>query len=289
MSSDVKNLTIVNSSAKVSQNIIDYLNEIVKCFLTNDTIRNNKIKYYYILRGKINPLDDEFRLSVNDEYYTNVSYISMLNIEYKILTTFLFANEGMIRLETPVEAIVGGDGVYINLSITELGNVYLYNNNNNIDIDDIVQSIISDDRNNLSEFKTYSNSMIENRLLEVNTDITEVSDNLDGMGNRVDYLEQRETYLTEALNNIRVSSSDIYVGNDEKIANNYKLWINSEDIIDSSKIKENVQTLNTVLNSIVGLNTDIKLDDYVTVKSVNEMTQTIGNIFNSLNLEGSDL
>lgn len=54
--------------------------------------------------------------------------------------------------------------------------------------------------------------MIENRLLEVNTDITEVSDNLDGMGNRVDYLEQRETYLTEALNNIRVSSSDIYVG-----------------------------------------------------------------------------
>ena len=109
------------------------------------------------------------------------------------------------------------------------------------------------------------------------------------MGNRVDYLEQRETYLTEALNNIRVSSSDIYVGNDEKIANNYKLWINSEDMIDSSKIKENVQTLNTVLNSIVGLNTDIKLDDYVTVKSVNEMTQTIGNIFNGLNLEGSDL
>lgn len=203
LSSDVKNLTIVNSSAKVSQNIIDYLNEIVKCFLTNDTIRNNKIKYYYILRGKINPLDDEFRLSVNDEYYTNVSYISMLNIEYKILTTFLFANEGMIRLETPVEAIVGGDGVYINLSITELGNVYLYNNNNNIDIDDIVQSIISDDRNNLSEFKTYSNSMIENRLLEVNADITEVSDNLSGVGNRVNYLEQRETYLTESLNNIK--------------------------------------------------------------------------------------
>lgn len=289
LSSDVKNLTIVNSSAKVSQNIIDYLNEIVKCFLTNDTIRNNKIKYYYILRGKINPLDDEFKLSVNDEYYTNVSYISMLNIECKVLTTFLFANEGMIRLETPVETIVGGDGVYINLSVAELGNVYLNNNNNNIDIDDIVQSIISDDRNNLSEFKTYSNSMIENRLLEVNTDITEVSDNLDGMGNRVDYLEQRETYLTEALNNIHVSSSDIYVENDEKIANNYKLWINSEDMIDSSKIKENVQTLNTALNSIVGLNTDIKLDDYVTVKSVNEMTQTIGNIFNSLNLEGSDL
>lgn len=289
LSSDVKNLTIVNSSAKVSQNIIDYLNEIVKCFLTNDTIRNNKIKYYYILRGKINPLDDEFKLSVNDEYYTNVSYISMLNIECKVLTTFLFANEGMIRLETPVETIVGGDGVYINLSVAELGSVYLNNNNNNIDIDDIVQSIISDDRNNLSEFKTYSNSMIENRLLEVNTDITEVSDNLDGMGNRVDYLEQRETYLTEALNNIHVSSSDIYVGNDEKIANNYKLWINSEDTIDSSKIKENVQTLNTALNSIVGLNTDIKLDDYVTVKSVNEMTQTIGNIFNSLNLEGSDL
>ena len=213
----------------------------------------------------------------------------MLNIECKVLTTFLFANEGMIRLETPVETIVGGDGVYINLSVAELGNVYLNNNNNNIDIDDIVQSIISDDRNNLSEFKTYSNSMIENRLLEVNTDITEVSDNLDGMGSRVDYLEKRETYLTDSLNNIRVSSSDIYVGNDEKIANNYKLWINSENIIDSSKIKENVQTLNTILNSIVGLNTDIKLDDYVTVESVNEMTQTIGNIFNSLNLEGSDL
>mgnify|MGYP000125245672 FL=1 len=206
LASDVKNLTIVNSSAKVSQNIIDYLNEIVKCFLTNDTIRNNKIKYYYILRGKINPLDDEFQLSVNDEYYTNVSYISMLNIEYKILTTFLFANEGMIRLETPVEAIVGGDGVYINLSITELGNVYLYNNNNNINdvnMDDITQAIISDDRNNLSEFKTYSNSMIENRLLEVNADITEVSDNLSGVGNRVNYLEQRETYLTESLNNIK--------------------------------------------------------------------------------------
>lgn len=289
LASDVKNLTLVNSSAKVSQNIIDYLNEIVKCFLTNDTIRNNKIKYYYILRGKINPLDDEFRLSVNDEYYTNVSYISMLNIECKVLTTFLFANEGMIRLESPVEAIIGGDGIYINLSITELGSVYLNNNNNNINIDDVIQSIISDDKNNLSEFKTYSNSMIENRLLEVNTDITEVSDNLSGVGNRVDYLEQRETYLTESLKNIQISSSDIYIGNDEEIAKDYKLWINSEDTIDSSKIKENVQTLNTTLNSIVGLNTDIKLDDYVTVKSVNEMTQTIGNIFNSLNLEGSDL
>lgn len=289
LASDVKNLTLVNSSAKVSQNIIDYLNEIVKCFLTNDTIRNNKIKYYYILRGKINPLDDEFRLSVNDEYYTNVSYISMLNIECKVLTTFLFANEGMIRLESPVEAIIGGDGIYINLSITELGSVYLNNNNNNINIDDVIQSIISDDKNNLSEFKTYSNSMIENRLLEVNTDITEVSDNLSGMESRVDYLEQRETYLTESLKNIHVSSSDIYIGNDEEIAKDYKLWINSEDTIDSSKIKENVQALNIALNSIVGLNTDIKLDDYVTIKSVNEMTQTIGNIFNSLNLEGSDL
>lgn len=290
LASDVKNLTLVNSSAKVSQNIIDYLNEIVKCFLSNNTIKNNKIKYYYILRGKINPLDDEFQLSVNDEYYTNVSYISMLNIEYKILTTFLFANEGMMRLETPVETVVSSDGTYINLSVTELGSVYLNNSNNsNVNIDDVIQAIISDDKNNLSEFKTYSNSMIENRLLEVNTDITEVSDNLSGVGNRVDYLEQRETYLTESLKNIQVSSSDIYIGNDEEIAKDYKLWINSEDTINSSKIKENVQTLNTTLNSIVGLNTDIKLDDYVTVKSVNEMTQTIGDIFNSLNLEGSDL
>lgn len=209
LASDVKNLTLVNSSAKVSQNIIDYLNEIVKCFLSNNTIKNNKIKYYYILRGKINPLDDEFQLSVNDEYYTNVSYISMLNIECKILTTFLFANEGMIRLETPVETVVSGDGTYINLSITELGSVYLNNNNNNsdnandIDADSIAQSIISDDSNNLSELKTYSNSMIENKLLDVNADITEVSDNLSGVENRVDYLEKRETYLTESLNNIK--------------------------------------------------------------------------------------
>lgn len=290
LASDVKNLTLVNSSARVSQNIIDYLNEIVKCFLSNNTIKNNKIKYYYILRGKINPLDDEFQLSINDEYYTNVSYISMLNIEYKILTTFLFANEGMIRLETPVETVVSSDGTYINLSVTELGSVYLNNSNNsNVNIDDVIQAIISDDKNNLSEFKTYSNSMIENRLLEVNTDITEVSDNLSGVGNRVDYLEQRETYLTESLKNIQVSSSDIYIGSDENIAKDYKLWINSEDTINSSEIKENVQNLNTVLNSIVGLDTDIKLDDYITVKSVNEMTQTIGNIFNSLNLEGSDL
>lgn len=290
LASDVKNLTLVNSSAKVSQNIIDYLNAIVKCFLTNNTIKNNKIKYYYILRGKINPLDDEFQLSVNDDYYTNVSYISMLNIEYKILTTFLFANEGMIRLETPVETVVSSDGTYINLSVTELGSVYLNNSNNsNVNIDDVIQAIISDDKNNLSEFKTYSNSMIENRLLEVNTDITEVSDNLSGVGNRVDYLEQRETYLTESLKNIQVSSSDIYIGSDENIAKDYKLWINSEDTINSSEIKENVQNLNTALNGIIGLDTDIKLDDYITVKSVNEMTQTIGNIFNSLNLEGSDL
>lgn len=290
LASDVKNLTLVNSSARVSQNIIDYLNEIVKCFLSNNTIKNNKIKYYYILRGKINPLDDEFQLSVNDDYYTNVSYISMLNIEYKILTTFLFANEGMIRLETPVETVVSSDGTYINLSVTELGSVYLNNSNNsNVNIDDVIQAIISDDKNNLSEFKTYSNSMIENRLLEVNTDITEVSDNLSGVGNRVDYLEQRETYLTESLKNIQVSSSDIYIGSDENIAKDYKLWINSEDTINSSEIKENVQNLNTTLNSIIGLDTDIKLDDYITVKSVNEMTQTIGNIFNSLNLEGSDL
>lgn len=210
LASDVKNLTLVNSSAKVSQNIIDYLNEIVKCFLSNNTIKNNKIKYYYILRGKINPLDDEFQLSVNDEFYTNVSYISMLNIEYKILTTFLFTNEGMIRLETPVETVVSGDGTYINLSVTELGSVYLNNNNNNnsdntndVDADSIAQSIISDDSNNLSELKTYSNSMIENKLLDVNADITEVSDNLSGVENRVDYLEKRETYLTESLDNIK--------------------------------------------------------------------------------------
>ena len=210
LASDVKNLTLVNSSAKVSQNIIDYLNEIVKCFLSNNTIKNNKIKYYYILRGKINPLDDEFQLSVNDEFYTNVSYISMLNIEYKILTTFLFANEGMMRLETPVETVVSGDGTYINLSVTELGSVYLNNNNNNnsdnandVDADSIAQSIISDDSNNLSELKTYSNSMIENKLLDVNADITEVSDNLSGVENRVNYLEQRETYLTESLDNIK--------------------------------------------------------------------------------------
>ena len=209
LASDVKNLTLVNSSAKVSQNIIDYLNEIIKCFLSNNTIKNNKIKYYYILRGKINPLDDEFQLSVNDEFYTNVSYISMLNIEYKILTTFLFTNEGMIRLETPVETVVSGDGTYINLSVTELGSVYLNNNNNNsdnandVDADSIAQSIISDDSNNLSELKTYSNSMIENKLLDVNADITEVSDNLSGVENRVDYLEKRETYLTESLDNIK--------------------------------------------------------------------------------------
>lgn len=208
LASDVKNLTLVNSGARVSQNIIDYLNEIVKCFLSNNTIKNNKIKYYYILRGKINPLDDEFQLSVNDEYYTNVSYISMLNIECKTLTTFLFANEGMIRLETPVETVVSSDGTYINLSVTELGSVYLNNNNNSdnandVDADSIAQSIISDDSNNLSELKTYSNSMIENKLLDVNADITEVSDNLSGVENRVDYLEQRETYLTESLNNIK--------------------------------------------------------------------------------------
>ena len=209
LASDVKNLTLVNSSARVSQNIINYLNEIVKCFLSNNTIKNNKIKYYYILRGKINPLDDEFQLSVNDDYYTNVSYISMLNIECKTLTTFLFANEGMIRLETPVETVVSSDGTYINLSVTELGSVYLNNSNNNsdntndVDADSIAQSIISDDSNNLSELKTYSNSMIENKLLDVNADITEVSDNLSGVENRVDYLEQRETYLTESLNNIK--------------------------------------------------------------------------------------
>lgn len=208
LASDVKNLTLVNSGARVSQNIIDYLNEIVKCFLSNNTIKNNKIKYYYILRGKINPLDDEFQLSVNDEYYTNVSYISMLNIECKTLTTFLFANEGMIRLETPVETVVSSDGTYINLSVTELGSVYLNNNNNSdnandVDADSIAQSIISDDSNNLSELKTYSNSMIENKLLDVNADIMEVSDNLSGVENRVDYLEQRETYLTESLNNIK--------------------------------------------------------------------------------------
>lgn len=208
LASDVKNLTLVNSSARVSQNIIDYLKEIVKCFLSNNTIKNNKIKYYYILRGKINPLDDEFQLSINDEYYTNVSYISMLNIECKTLTTFLFANEGMIRLETPVETVVSSDGTYINLSVTELGSVYLNNSNNSdnandVDADSIAQSIISDDSNNLSELKTYSNSMIENKLLDVNADITEVSDNLSGVENRVDYLEQRETYLTESLNNIK--------------------------------------------------------------------------------------
>ncbi len=222
----VKNLSLYNEdgTTSTSKTIVEYLNEIIKYFISENMILDNKIKYYHILRGKINPQNEtgNLSLSINNKEYNNITYISMLNVDYEILTTFIFANEGSLRIESPFICEKNNENIYTNLSITDIGNIYelkssssnvegdvstgQYHTHSNKDILDMITSelieswnnksdvTINDDRNNPTTISTYSSEMIENILLEKDESITAIADDLNSMDSRVVYLE--ETNLT---------------------------------------------------------------------------------------------
>ena len=191
---------------------IDCLNEIIIFFTSNVIIYDNKIKFYHILRGKIDPKADTESLPIviNNKEYNNVTYISMLNVDYKILTTFIFSNEGTLRIETPFIATIDDDNMYMDITVEEIGEVYELKGTSdgevtgghihpNKDVLDTITSEmitswnnksdvrINDDRNNTSSTETYSSNMIENIFLEKDADITAISDDLDSMDVRVSY------------------------------------------------------------------------------------------------------
>ena len=213
ISTDVRNILLENT-------FIDCLNEIANSFISDTIVFGNYVKYFYILRGRIRNLSDyvDLPITINNKEYDNVSYISMINTEYNFLTTFIFSNEGALRIETPYTPILDDGGMYIGITITEIGNVHelkgSYNGeitechtHTNKDILDTITSTminnwnnksdvtINDDINNISTTQTYSNSMIENRLTEVGADITVISDDLDSIDARVTYLEGEQTKI----------------------------------------------------------------------------------------------
>ena len=222
----VKNLSLYNEdgTTSTSKTIVEYLNEIIKYFISENMILDNKIKYYHILRGKINPQNEtgNLSLSINNKEYNNITYISMLNVDYEILTTFIFANEGSLRIESPFICEKNNENIYTDLSITDIGNIYelkssssdveggvstgQHHTHSNKDILDMITSelieswnnksdvTINDDRNNPTTISTYSSEMIENILLEKDESITAIADDLNSMDSRVVYLE--ETNLT---------------------------------------------------------------------------------------------
>ena len=229
----VKNLSLYNEdgTTSTSKTIVEYLNEIIKYFISENMILDNKIKYYHILRGKIDPKADTESLPVviNNKEYNNVTYISMLNVDYKILTTFIFSNEGTLRIETPFIATIDDDNMYMDITVEEIGEVYELKGTSdgevtgghihpNKDVLDTITSEmitswnnksdvrINDDRNNASSTETYSSNMIENIFLEKDADITAISDDLDSMDVRVSYLEET---ANSTLDTIEKNRTDI--------------------------------------------------------------------------------
>ena len=210
---------------------IDCLNEIISFFISDVIIYDNKIKFYHILRGKIDPKADTESLPIviNNKEYNNVTYISMLNVDYKILTTFIFSNEGTLRIETPFIATIDDDNMYMDITVEEIGEVYELKGTSdgevtgghihpNKDVLDTITSEmitswnnksdvrINDDRNNASSTETYSSNMIENIFLEKDADITAISDDLDSMDVRVSYLEET---ANSTLDTIEKNRTDI--------------------------------------------------------------------------------
>ena len=214
ISTDVRNFLLENT-------FIDCLNEIVNSFISDTIVFGNYVKYFYILRGRIRNISDnvDLPITIDNKEYNNVSYISMINTEYNILTTFIFSDEGTLRIETPYTPILDDVDVYIGMTITEIGNVHELKGSSNGEITechthtnkDILDTItstminnwnnksdvtINDDINSISTTQTYSNSMIENRLTEVGADITVISDDLDSIDARVTYLEDEQTKIS---------------------------------------------------------------------------------------------
>ena len=198
-----------------TKTMLDYLKEIVGFFISDTIILGNKIKYKHIIRGKINT-----NISINEKDYSNISYISMINVDYNILTTFILADEGNLRIETPYAPILDDTDMYIGLSINQIGEVHeligsgsvsggsSHEHDNKDILDTITQEMINtwnnksdltinDNINEVSKTQTYSNEMIESRLLETNTEITAVQDDLDSMDERVTYLEAEQTKMGE--------------------------------------------------------------------------------------------
>ena len=196
-----------------TKTMLDYLKEIVGFFISDTIILGNKIKYKHIIRGKINT-----NININEKEYSNISYISMINVDYNILTTFILADEGNLRIETPYTPILDDANMYIGLSISQIGEVHeligsgsvsggsSHEHDNKDILDTITQEMINtwnnksdltinDNINEVSKTQTYSNEMIESRLLETNTEITAVQDDLDSMDERVTYLETEQTKM----------------------------------------------------------------------------------------------
>lgn len=111
-----------------SNSFIDYLNEIAKHFISENIIDGDNLKYYHIFRGKLDPTNpntkEKLPLAIEEKEYNNITYFSMLNHPYNILTTFIFANEGNLRIESPWTAQYDNSDMYSSITVTNIGTMY---------------------------------------------------------------------------------------------------------------------------------------------------------------------
>ena len=111
-----------------SNSFIDYLNEIAKHFISENIIDGDNLKYYHIFRGKLDPTNpntkEKLPLAIEEKEYNNITYFSMLNHPYNILTTFIFANEGNLRIESPWTAQYDDSDMYSSITVTNIGTMY---------------------------------------------------------------------------------------------------------------------------------------------------------------------
>lgn len=129
---ELLNLSLVvdNGNEVYSSNsFIDYLNEIAKHFISENIILGgDNLKYYHIFRGKLDPTNpntkEKLPLTIEEKEYNNITYFSMLNHPYNILTTFIFANEGNLRIESPWTAQYDDGDMYSSITITDIGTMY---------------------------------------------------------------------------------------------------------------------------------------------------------------------
>ena len=244
-----------------TKTMLDYLKEIVGFFISDTIILGNKIKYKHIIRGKINT-----NININEKDYSNISYISMINMDYNILTTFILADEGNLRIETPYTPILDDANMYIGLSISQIGEVHeligsssvsggsSHEHDNKDILDTITQEMINtwnnksdltinDNINEISKTQTYSNEMIESRLLETNTEITAVQDDLDSMDERVTYLETEQTKMgsfdgsyDSLTNKPTIPTKTSELTNDSEFT--------TKEYVDDNKFSKNYEDLN---------------------------------------------
>lgn len=99
-------------------------------------------------------------------------------------------------------------------------------------------------------------------------------------------IEKLKTQVEEDID----GAIEIYIGDNEELASERDIWIDEDGIpdgmVEAISIRENANELNTVLNDITGLDTDIDSEDkYLFESDVIETEQFIDKIFDSLNLE----